>query len=50
MTIKELYEKAKAEGKEDYEIYYFEDSWSSREIGCVDFYETADGEKRAELS
>ena len=50
MTIKELYEKAKAEGKEDYEIYYFEDAWSVRSIGYVEFIETADGEKRAELS
>ena len=50
MTIKELYEKAKAEGKEDYEIYCFEDSWSSMTIGYVEFIETADGEKRAELS
>ena len=50
MTIKELYEKAKAEGKEDYEIYYFEDSWSICAIGCVDFIETYDGEKIAELS
>lgn len=50
MTVKELYEKAKTEGKEDYEIYCFEDSWSSSAIGCVDFIETADGEKIAELS
>ena len=50
MTIKELYEKAKAEGKEDCEIYYFEDAWSVRSIGYVEFIETADGEKRAELS
>ena len=50
MTIKELYEKAKEEGKEDYEIYYIEDIWSNRFVGCVEFIETADGEKRAELS
>ena len=50
MTIKELYEEAKTEGKEDYEIYYFEDAWSIRSIGYVEFIETADGEKRAELS
>ena len=50
MTIKELYEEAKAEGKENYEIYYFEDAWSVRAIGYVEFIETADGEKRAELS
>ena len=50
MTVKELYEKAKEEGKEDYEIYYFEDIWSVRVVSCVDFYETVDGEKRAELS
>ena len=50
MTIKELYEEAKKQGKEDYEIYYFEDVWSIRAIGYVEFIETADGEKRAELS
>lgn len=50
MTIKELYEKAKAEEKEDYEIYFFEDIWSQREVTCVEFTETYDGEKIAELS
>lgn len=50
MTIKELYEKAKAEEKEDYEIYFIEDIWSQRYVNFVEFTETYDGEKRAELS
>lgn len=50
MTIKELYEKAKAEEKEDYEIYFIEDAWSNRFVSYVEFIETYDGEKRAELS
>ena len=50
MTIKELYEKAKAEGKENYEIFFLEDIWSIREVEYVEFAETYDGEKRATLS
>lgn len=50
MTIKELYEQAKAEEKEDYEIFFIEDVWSTREVGYVEFIETYDGEKRATLS
>ena len=50
MTIKELYEEAKKEGKEDYEIFFLEDVWSIREVGYVEFAETYDGEKRATLS
>jgi len=50
MTIKELYEEAVKEGKEDYELYFVRDCWSDDYISGVEFIETRDGDKEALLS
>lgn len=50
MTVKELYEEAVKEGKEDYEMVYIRDCWSRDVISCAEFIETYDGEKQVELS